>query len=354
MNRLRAANAAAFGAAALFVIAGAVAIFAMPSGISDVSPFAGPGAPSGPAVEVTVDPGQGSDSIGRALEDAGVIPSATQFEVLVGIMGFDRVLQAGTYEFAMGTPVLEAIYRIRRGETSTHAVTVVEGWRREQIADALADQGIPRADFLAATASPAGYGFPFLADLPPGSTLEGYLYPATYNVFEKDSAKSMVEKMLQAFQDNMPAGLADHAAALGLSLNGAVTLASIIEREAQRPEEKPIMAQVFELRLMLGMPLQADPTVQYAVANPAGPDYWKADLTQDDLEVDSPYNTYAVGGLPPGPISNPSASSLLAVVQPAGTDYLYFVAKPDGSHAFAETFEEHERNVELYGNGGSR
>jgi UPF0755 protein len=113
-------------------------------------------------------------------------------------------------------------------------------------------------------------------------------------------------------------------------------------------EEKPIMAQVFEKRLAIGMPLEADPTVQYAIADPAGPDYWKTDLTQDDLLADSPYNTYQYGGLPPGPICNPSAESIIAVVQPAATDYLYFVAKPDGSHAFAATLEEHQANIDKY------
>ena len=103
-----------------------------------------------------------------------------------------------------------------------------------------------------------------------------------------------------------------------------------------------------------GMTLDADPTVQYAIADPAGPDYWKTALTQSDLEVDSPYNTYAEFGLPPGPICNPSAESILAVVQPAGTSYLYFVAKPDGSHAFAETLAEHQANVDLYLNGGGQ
>ncbi|HVP04650.1 MAG TPA: endolytic transglycosylase MltG [Dehalococcoidia bacterium] len=353
MNRLRAAYAAAFGVAGLLAIAAAAVILTSSAEVDDVAPYAPAATPGAPA-EVTVSPGQGTDAIGTALEDAGVIPSATQFEVLVALMGYDRLLQAGTYEFSAGTPPLEVIYRMRRGQVSTHSVTVVEGWRREQIADALAAEGIPRADFLAATASGAGYGFPFLAGLPSGASLEGYLYPATYNVFEKDTPQTMVQQMLQAFADNLPPGLAGQAAALGLSLHDAVTLASIIEREAKLPEEKPIMAQVFESRLALGMPLQADPTVQYAIADPAGPDYWPAELTQDDLDADSPYNTYLNQGLPPGPVCNPSAASILAVVQPAATDYLYFVARPDGSHAFAETLAEHQQNVEKYGNGGGQ
>lgn len=353
MNKLRAAYSAAFAGAALLVIIGAAVILASPAGVNDAGPYV-PSDATGAAVEITVNPGEGTDTIGKALESDGVIESATQFEVLVAMMGFDRLLQAGTYEFAKNSPQLEVIYRMRRGQVSTRSVTVVEGWRREQIADALVEQGIPRADFLAATASGAGYEFDFLDELPSGATLEGYLYPATYNVFAKDTAQTMVQKMLQAFSENVPAGIASQATDRGLTLHKAVTLASIIEREAVLPEEKPVMAQVFESRLQFGMTLDADPTVQYAIADPAGPDYWKTDLAQSDLEVDSPYNTYVEFGLPPGPISNPSAESILAAVQPAGTNYLYFVAKPDGSHAFAETLAEHQANVDLYLNGGGQ
>lgn len=352
MTRLRIAYAIAFAAAGLLVIVGAVVILVSPAGVDDVPAYVAPSPTGAASVEITVNEGEGSDAIGEALERGGVIDSATQFEVLVALMGYDRSLLAGTYEFAQKTPPLEVIYRMHRGEVSTHSLTVVEGWRREQIADALAGEGIPRADFLAATASGAGYDFPFLDDLPAGATLEGYLYPATYNVFTKDNPTTMVQKMLQAFSDNLPAGIAEQAEAQGLTLHQVVTLASIIEREAKVAEEKPIMAQVFESRLQLGMPLQADPTVQYAVGPAIGTlgqaSYWKKDLTAKDLQSGSPYNTYAKPGLPPGPIANPGLDSITAVLQPAQTNYLYFVAKPDGSHAFSATFEEHERNVERF------
>jgi UPF0755 protein len=159
--------------------------------------------------------------------------------------------------------------------------------------------------------------------------------------------------MLQSFSDNVPASVSEQGANLGLSLHEVVTLASIIEREAVVPEERPIMAQVFHKRLLEGIPLEADPTVQFAVAN--DPEsvrqfgYWKQGLTEEDLDTESPYNTRLEAGIPPGPISSPSIDSINAVVNPASTNYLYFVARPDGSHAFAETFEEHLQNVELYG-----
>jgi UPF0755 protein len=162
----------------------------------------------------------------------------------------------------------------------------------------------------------------------------------------------VITALLRGFESNVPASVAEEAASSGLTLHEVVTLASIIEREAVVPEERPIMAQVFLRRLHEGIPLGADPTVQYAVAE--DPDsveqfgYWKTELTRADLEIDSPYNTYQEQGLPPGPISNPRLDSILAVVNPADTNYLYFVAKPDGSHAFASSLEEHQANIERY------
>ena len=158
--------------------------------------------------------------------------------------------------------------------------------------------------------------------------------------------------MLQAFGDNLAPDIQPSADAAGLSLYDVITLASIIEREAVVPEERPIIAQVFLSRLRQRMSLDADPTVQYAIAE--DPDsvrrygYWKRELTRADLEYDSPYNTYANRGLPPGPICSPRLESLEAVVHPAATNYLYFVAKGDGSHAFAATLDEHLENVEKY------
>jgi UPF0755 protein len=158
--------------------------------------------------------------------------------------------------------------------------------------------------------------------------------------------------MLQAFENNVPPDMAEQAVEGGLTVHQVVTIASIIEREAVVPEERPIMAQVFLRRLREGIPLGADPTVQYAVAEDpasvAAYGYWKTELTRNDLEIDSPYNTYQNRGLPPGPISNPRVDSILAVLNPADTNYLYFVAKPDGSHAFASTLEEHQNNIEMY------
>jgi UPF0755 protein len=243
---------------------------------------------------------------------------------------------------------------MRNGVMSTRTVTVVEGWRLEEIAEALEGNGVSGEEFLAAADS-TDYEYDFLADAPSSADLEGYLYPATYGITSADNGESVVRKMLDAFGENLPPGVAEEAEARGLSLHDVLTLSSIIQREARLPEEKPVMAQVFLSRLRLGMRLEADPTVQYALAEE--PDnveeygWWKQGLTLDDLAYDSPYNTYVYNGLPPGPISAPSAETILAVVQPSDTNYLYFVAKPDGSHAFAETLQEHLDNIEQYQSG---
>jgi len=307
-------------------------------------------------IVVIVDPGASTAKIADDLATKGAIESTTQFRVLVAFLGYDQMLQSGEYEFERRTPELDAVYRMRRGLVSTNTVTVVEGWRLEEIADAVEAQGIVRDEFLAA-AHRGDYEFAFLEDLRIGQRLDGYLFPATYTIRKRDTARDVVQQMLQAFADNVPASVEERGAALGLTLHEVLTLASIIEREAVVPEERPIMAQVFLKRLRLGISLEADPTVQYALATDADSvrefGYWKQDLTQEDLDIDSPYNTYLESGVPPGPIASPRLDSINAVVNPASTNYLYFVAKPDGSHAFAETYQEHLDNIELFGGESS-
>jgi len=323
--------------------------------VDDVVSYKPSATPGRATIEVTVRVGMGPGDIGRLLEESGVITSAAQFNILTALLGYEGVLQAGDYEFQAGTPALTALYRIHRGQTTTRSVTVIEGWRLEEIADAVAAQGIPREEFLA-EARVRNFAdderFPFLEDAGLRDSLEGYLYPATYSLRESDTPRSVIEKMLTAFGNNMTSDVRSAAQSTGLDFHEALTLASIIEREARVPEERPVMAQVFLRRLRLGMPLEADPTVQYAVAGDPGSartyGYWKRELTRADLETDSLYNTYLNKGLPPGPICSPRLESVEAVAHPSNTNYLYFVAKPDGSHAFAETLDEHLENIKKY------
>ena len=335
-------------------------ITSSPGLVDDIpaTPLATPATPAPTPITVTVEEGAGVREIGDELEDQGVIDSAIQFRVLVDLLGFERMLQAGEYEFDPDTPALQVVYRMRRGIVSPLFVTVVEGWRLEQIADALDEQGvISRDDFLEAAVAGNFAGveeFDFLRRLRPATPLEGYLFPATYFYRRGDTAEDVIQRMLEALNENFTPELRSQALDQGLTMHGVLTLASIIEREAKVPDERPIMAQVFLQRLRRGIPLEADPTVQYALAE--DPDsvaefgYWKPELTLEDLEVDSEYNTYRSSGLPPGPIAAPRLESIMAVVEPADTNYLYFVATGDeeGSHAFAETLEEHQANIEEY------
>lgn len=346
----------------LAIIAGLVALAALTwyvSGrvaavtIAEANVTTTPVAVSNEPVTITIQQGETPAAIARKLERAGVIRSAEHFGVLAGLMGVGNTLKAGEYELARGQPTAVVIDRLRRSVTvPQYVLTLVEGWRSEQMAEHLERKGIASvAEFQAALAA-TDYTAPFLAQRPPGASLEGYLFPDTYFFTIKATPRDIVARLLATFHEKFPPELQQQAMAQGLTLHQAVTLASIVEREAVVPEERPVIASVYLNRLREGMPLQADPTTQYAIAaNPesvAKYGWWKRDLTEDDLKVRSPYNTYVVPGLPPGPIANPGAASLRAVAQPAQTDYLYFVAKPDGSHAFARTLEEHTRNVNLY------
>jgi UPF0755 protein len=306
---------------------------------------------TGAPVDITVAEGSTPKDIGQQLEDAGVIESTTQFTILVSLLGYDGKLQAGDYEFAAGTAELDAIYRLRRGIMTTRAVTLIEGWRLEEVAEAVAAQGISREEFIA-QAHVRNFDFPFLEEVRGAASLEGYLYPATYPIRRDATVDEVLTGMLRSFDEALPDDAAAQAAQAGLTLHEVVTIASIIEREARVEAERPIMAQVFLRRLRQGIPLEADPTVQYALAEDAASveanGWWKRGLSLEDLEADSPYNTYVNGGIPPGPICSPRMDSITAVLQPADTNYLFFVAKADGSHAFAETFDEHQRNIEQY------
>ncbi len=356
MISVRQASLLAMLLAALLTVVAVWFVVGSPGSVGEVGSYEQQPTP-GAAIVVSVEPGDSPSQIADTLERAAVIDSGTRFRVLSQLMGFDRLLQAGVYDLQEDMPVLDVLYRLRNGVVTTRFVTVVEGWQLAEIADAVAAEGIDRDDFLAAAAS-LDYDFPFVGQIPAGESLQGYLYPATYPLRTGDDGRAVVRAMLDAFDTNVADDLATQAATVGLTLHEVVTLASIIEREAVVPEEKPIMAQVFFSRLLIGLPLQADPTVQFALAE-AGADtgpgtYWKTPLTTEDLAFDSPYNTYVYFGLPPGPIASPGADSIAAVINPSETNYLFFVARSDGSHAFAETLAEHNANVDLYLNGGSQ
>jgi UPF0755 protein len=229
-------------------------------------------------------------------------------------------------------------------------VRVIEGWRREQIADTLAGQPAFAAvagDFLALTGpnSPRAASYPFLSQLAPGASLEGFLFPDTYLLRPTASAAAIIDKMLANFQARLPADYEQQVAARGLNLYQAITMASLIEREAVVDDERPIIASVIYNRLAAGQQLEIDASVQFALGQSG---QWWTSLQGLDLHsIESAYNTYTHTGLPPGPIANPGLSSIRAVANPAQTDYLYYRALCDGSgrHAFAVTYDQHLANA---------
>lgn len=297
-------------------------------------------------VVLTIAPGSTTEQIADQLREAGVIRSALAFRLRARQSGLDGSFQAGQHILRRNMTTDEAITALQRAETHERILTLIEGWRREEMAAYLeASNALNASEFLVLTESPI-LERGFLADLPAAASLEGYLFPDTYRIEPETTTEQFVVNLLDQFASKISEAVTAGFQANGLNLHQAVTLAAIVEREAQVPAERPLIASVFFNRLRIGMPLQADPTVQYALGyQEAESRWWKRVVTYDDLRVESPYNTYANAGLPPGPICNPGAASLQAVSAPATSEFYYFVAVGDGSHVFARTLEEHNANV---------
>ena len=297
---------------------------------------------------VEIAPGSSTRAIGRALVEAGVVRDALVFRIALWRSGVARRLKAGEYRFDRPMTAADVVDKIARGDVYLHAITFPEGLTIREMARIFEAQGFgPAGEFLAA----AGEVGP-IADLDPAARdLEGYLFPETYALPRRGTVSQLVAMMTSRFKRVLSPQLIQEAAARGLNVRQVVTLASIVEKETARDDERPLVAAVCLRRLRIGMPLQSDPTVIYALTR-AG--RYDGNLTRENLQFDSPYNTYRHAGLPPGPIAAPGRSSIEAVVRPAESDYLYFVSRNDGSHVFARTLEEHNRNVLRYQVGSLR
>lgn len=304
----------------------------------------------GAGLTFVVDSGMSADAIIEGLARASVVDDAARFSVLLALTGVAPELRAGCYRFDRALPASEVIRRLRAGLTFDELLAIPEGLRNQQVGDLLADAGIAdRQEWEQALAAERARAAE--EGRPEGVSLLGYLLPASYPVTCNGDAEVFLASMREAFTRQVDEELEQGAAAVGLTPHQVLTLASIVQREAVLVEEQPLIASVFLNRLDDGMALQADPTVQFAITTPesvAQYGWWKTGLTLDDLAFDSPYNTYAYPGLPPGPIANPGADAIRAVLRPATSDFLYFVARGDGSHAFALTLDEHNANVALY------
>jgi len=282
-------------------------------------------------------------AISGILKQNEIIRDRMAFE-LFSLWHLRRPLQAGEYYFDSPMNSKEVFWKIAGGRVFVHTVTIPEGWTMYDIAAELDRQGIcSREDFLAAARDPSA-----VSDFAPqAQSLEGFLFPSTYEFTRHTTCPQIAKRMVGDFRAVWERLVPDSSAKYpeGLTLLQVITLASLVERETPQPEERPLVAGVFYNRLRRGSPLQCDPTVQYALQLDGRPE---KNVQSRDLRFQSPYNTYRVRGLPPGPIANPGEASLRAALAPAQTDYLYFVANDHGGHFFSKTLAEHNRNVARY------
>jgi UPF0755 protein len=289
---------------------------------------------------VEIPRGASQRTIARLLAENGVIRSRIAFEALCRIRK-PRTMQAGEYFFDHPVTQFSVYDDIVNGRVFVKEFVVPEGFTMFDIADLAAQQGfLTRDEFLVAARDPS-----LIGDLAPGApSLEGFLFPATYefprHISGKEMTDAMVKKFRQVWAALPPANPAEHR-----SVQAIVTLASLVERETPRPEERPHVAGVFENRLRVGQPLQCDPTVVYALSIVGA---YSGKLQSADLHFSSPYNTYRNRGLPPGPIANPGEAALRAALDPPPTEDFYFVANTAGGHFFSKTLQEHNRNVARY------
>jgi len=297
---------------------------------------------------VNIPRGYGAGMVGELLLERGIIDGQYGFSLIVNIFGLQDKMQAGTYEFTTDMSLLKIALKIRNGEVIPPLLGRVifpEGMSIYKMSKLLERQGLSDGPaFRTLTEKSVSdrllKKYSFLGGVPTDS-LEGYLFPDTYLIQSDISASLLADLMLARFNQMIMPYWKKHRRSTKYDLHQILTLASIIEKEAAIPGERPTISSVYHNRLKIRMHLGADPTIKYVLERP------RKIVSYDDLEVDSPYNTYKRYGLPPGPICNPGLESIKAAIYPAKTDYLYFVARADGSHIFSKTWEEHEKAKQL-------
>ncbi len=294
------------------------------------------------AMRYSVPKGVTTDQISNDLARKEIFHNAFEFSLLHWFIG--DTIKDGTYYFTQGMSEYD-MYRafitgpVRREKT----ITIIEGWTLNRIAEYLASQGLANVSvFLDETKKDWSTSYSFLINTGHVSSLEGYLFPDTYRVFEDASSRDIIAKILSNFDRKFSEEMKRDARSVGLSIHEVVTLASIIEREVANDEDRKLVSDILQRRLKINMALQADSTVNYAT----GKSMPQASLS--DISIDSPYNTYKYRGLPPGPIGNPSLSSLRAVIYPKQNPYFYFLTSADGKVHYSKTFEEHKRKKQKY------
>jgi UPF0755 protein len=290
---------------------------------------------------IDIPSGMSLTSIATTLEQAHVIRQRWMFVLYVSLLQRGSHLQAGAYALRATMSPVQIVHILRSGKVVRHTLTIPEGLTVREMASLIAAKGLGNQQTLLDLAS----DHPFIASLGlTGSSLEGYLFPETYHVPYGMRERDLLMLMVRTLQKNYTQEIATQAQRLGLSQHEVLTLASLIEKEAQLDEERSLIAAVYHNRLRRGMRLQCDPTVIYALG-----ERFDGNLRKADLDVESPYNTYRYVGLPPGPIASPGRQSIEAAVAPAPVDYLYFVATgQNGTHQFSRTLLEHNNAVAKY------
>lgn len=323
-----------WGAGLLACLLALVALVAGPAVVSLLSPASA----EKKEILVTIPRGASAAEIGRLLEQAGVIRSARAFRYLVALSGKGATLKAGEHILDPSLSTPEIIDSLIKGRLKLYRLTVPEGLTLAQVARLAGQSGLADPEEFFAL----GHDPEMIASLGlQAPSLEGYLFPETYYFVRETTARRIIQTMVRRFEavwETLPPRAGD----LGLTRHEVVILASIVEKETAVPAERPLIAATFLNRLRRGMRLESDPTVIYGLKD------FDGNLTRQDLETPTPYNTYQIDGLPPGPICNPGAAGLRAVLEPAPVDYLFFVSKNDGTHHFSHSLTQHNRAVNQY------
>lgn len=286
--------------------------------------------------EFYIPKGSSFSTIGTILKEKGIISSELIFKITGRIMGIERKARAGYYLITPDMDLLDLLRKLLEGKIIEYTFTVIEGDSVFDIAEKLSKINPDYEEKLIALNNDRNFLKSLNIDSP---SLEGYLFPATYTIPKGMEIEDIVTMMVKKFWSVFDQNLREKTQKLGWTINEVVTLASIIEKEAKIEEEKPLISAVYHNRLRIGMPLQADPTAIYGVKR------FKEGVKKKDLLNKTPYNTYIIKGLPPGPIASPSLSSIKAALNPAKVPYLYFVARGDGSHIFSETYSQHLASI---------
>ena len=295
--------------------------------------------PKSGIVEIRIEQGESFSTVVRKLRDQKVVTNEKLFSLWARYSGSEKKIHWGLYRFELPLSPSEVLNRMVLGKGIFQRVTIPEGLTVKEVADLLAKMGIvPQEQFLA-----AAYDSELLSSLGlQDKGIEGYLFPNTYNFIPETPSREIILKMTEQFRKSVEPLAGQHKGDNGLTPHEIVTLASIIEKETGVEAERPLVSAVFHNRLKLKMPLQSDPTVIYGLKD------FNGNLTRKDLSAASPYNTYRIPALPPGPICNPGLSSLRAALHPASVPFLYFVSKNDGTHHFSESLESHSQAVKAY------